>query len=181
MNPWHGAKKPKKIIEVKKADAVPTNDELDRLQKFAFNRIQATGTGSKNKKQGSTKALGAIIILRATGMRSGALTSLDIDSNGSYSAKSKGGLISGRLSEEIINKLAELGLDKNRPFRNYRSFSKWFERATKILGLTFTIHGTRHRFAIDYYKISKDIVGLQRALGHSSILATQAYLATLDI
>lgn len=180
-NPWHGCKKPKKIIEVKKMESVPTNKELDTLQYFAWEGTNATGTGSKNKKLGSIKALLTLMILRDTGIRSGALRTLNLDRDGNFTAKSKGVKIKGKIDYEILDRIEVYGLNPQFPFANYKSFPKWFERSTKKLGLTFTIHGIRHRFAIDHYNKNKDIVALQRALGHSSIMATQAYLATLDV
>jgi integrase len=121
-------------------------------------------------------ALAALIVLRATGLRIGALPMLTIEKNGKYYAESKGGIASGKLSEEALNRLAELGLDQRKPFDEYKSFSIWIYRATDG---KFSPHSIRHRFAIDHYRENKDIARLQKALGHSSLTATTSYLSGL--
>ncbi|MBX3722394.1 MAG: tyrosine-type recombinase/integrase [Turneriella sp.] len=178
-NPWLGCKMPKKRIAVKKAESVPEDRELDLMEGYCRGAIKAEGKGSANKMQGAKLALGALKVLRATGLRVGGLPTLSIDANGFYTAISKGGQAHGKLEKKVIDSLGKLGMDKKRPFANYHSFSMYFNRLVAKLNFSFSIHGIRHRFAVNHYKVHKDVVELQKLLGHSSLIATQAYLATL--
>ena len=179
LNPWHDIKLPKKKIAIKKSESVPTNKELDLIKDFCKRAMVASGTGSVLKKRGAIKAYVALEVLASTGLRVGALSSLTIDRKGYYTAESKGGTAQGRLTKKVLKTIKRYGLDERQPFKNYKSFAKWFERTCKELKLKISVHGLRHKFAVDYYNRTKDIAGLQRRLGHASLLATQAYLATL--
>lgn len=180
QNPWLGADLPKKHIAVKKAEAVPTDRHLDKIEALCRRAFKATGRGSLNRRKGARKALAALRVLRATGLRVGALPSLAIDPEGFYTAKSKGGTAHGRIDTQTRRILSQSGLNKGEPFKNYFSFSKYFERICKASDWKYTVHGIRHRFAVNHYTANKDPVALQRLLGHSSLVATQAYLATLQ-
>lgn len=183
-NPFLGSKHlPKKTIAIKQTEKIPSYKELDMIENLALENMKATGKGSGLKVLGAKKALPALKILRAEGLRVGALENLNIDSDGNYIAKSKGNMIDGKLSEAIIELLAELGLDKQRPFKDYKAlaFTKWFQVACKKIGLknSYSPHSIRHRFSCDYYNRTHDIVGLMKRLSHKSLIATTAYLATL--
>ena len=179
-NPWIGCDLPKKFIAIKESEKVPTDEELNIMQEFCKKEMRKdSGKGAVNRVQGTIKSYAALKVLRSTGIRCGALPSLTIDRDGYYKAQSKGGQANGKLNLNLIEFLAELGLDAIQPFKDYNSFSKWFYRTCKKLNFSFSVHGIRHRFAVNYYNKTKDIVGLQKKLGHTSLLATQAYLATL--
>jgi site-specific recombinase XerD len=178
VNPFLGCKQPKKKLQIKSVEKIPENSDLDELEKIAAENINTNGShvSSQRKRQSGKMALAALIVLRATGLRIGALPMLTIEKNGKYYAESKGGIASGKLSEEALNRLAELGLDQRKPFDEYKSFSIWIYRATDG---KFSPHSIRHRFAIDHYRENKDIARLQKALGHSSLTATTSYLSGL--
>lgn len=180
QNPWLGADLPKKQIAVKKAESVPSDRHLDKIEAQCRSAFKANGRGSLNRRMGARKALAAIRVLRATGLRVGALPSLAIDPDGFYTAKSKGGTAQGRIDTKTRRILSECGMNAGQPFKNYFSFSKYFERICKASDWRYTVHGIRHRFAVNHYTANKDPVALQRLLGHSSLIATQAYLATLQ-
>ncbi len=41
-------------------------------------------------------------------------------------------------------------------------------------------HQLRHTFAVDYYRVTKDLVSLQKILGHASLQTTQVYTYVYD-
>ncbi len=51
----------------------------------------------------------------------------------------------------------------------------------KRAGVRFRCHDLRHKFAIDYLKNGGDIYKLKQILGHSSVKATEMYLACIDV
>ncbi len=189
-NPFKGIKGlPRKRITIKQADSIPSNEELDILEKYVIREIDtATGKGSTNKKRGNTLALCALKVLRATGLRIGALQNIVIDANGHYKAKSKGSIAQGRLEKSFLDTLEDWGLSIKKPFESYtaNNFSVWLHRILSTQELSekiphkFSPHTIRHRFSIDFYIRTKDIHALSKRLGHSSLLVTTAYLSGLE-
>ncbi len=191
-NPFIGIRGlPKKKITVKQENQIPSNIELDTLEEYALKAIHdaqgVRGRGVKRKLSGNVYALAALKVLRSTGLRVGALQCLIIDKNRYYKAVSKGSVAQGRLSEEIVSFLDGLGLSSRQPFQHYspNAFSIWLWRSLtggelrKSINKIFSPHGIRHRFAIDFYKQTKDVHELCKRLGHSSLLVTTAYLSGL--
>jgi len=182
---------PKKKISTKDTDQIPTNEELDLIERYALDQIQRanseSGRGSNNKASGNVYALCSLKILRRYGLRVGALQSIKIDRNGNYKATSKGNEISGKFDDAILVLLDTYGLGRKEPFKNYNesAFSMWIWRCQSSEGLSglfkkkFSPHGIRHRFAIDFYNKTKDVNELSKRLSHSSLLVTTAYLAGL--
>ena len=181
-NPWIGSRKPKKEIAIKQGEKVPTEADLSGLESKAkaamTAKIKGHETNTKRKNQAGRMAYAALIVLRETGLRVGALETLKIDNQGYFTARTKGSRAHGKLSDKVRTELRELGLSAATPFNDYRpeTFSVWIWRAS---GGKFSVHSIRHFAAVTYYKKTKDIVGLQKLLGHKSLIATQAYLATL--
>ncbi len=191
-NPFHGIKGlPKKKIAIKQEEQIPTDKELDLLEKYALTSIKTArknkGKGYKRKLEGNIKALCTLHVLRNTGLRIGALTNLVIDKNGYYKARTKGSEAQGRLGDDILRIFDLYGLSKRQPFKEYSSntFTVWLWRSltsgemkNKINKL-FSAHGIRHRYAINFYTQTKDVHELSKRLGHSSLLVTTAYLSGL--
>ena len=77
---------PKKRIAIKQENQIPTNKELDALEEYANNAIKMAtvgkGKGLYRKLYGNILALCAVKVLRATGLRLGALQNMNIDKNG---------------------------------------------------------------------------------------------------
>lgn len=59
-----------------------------------------------------------------------------------------------------------------------RSVTKAIRSKTKIAD--FRLHRLRHTFACSFLAVTRDLVALQQALGHSSIQTTQRYARLLD-
>ena len=181
-NPWYGSRKPKKEIAIKQGEQVPTDADLLYLETKAkaamTTRIKGHKLNTKRKNDAGRMAYAAIRVLRETGLRVGALDALKIDRKGYFTARTKGSTAHGLLSDELRKTLAELGLNLRKPFAGYKpgTLSVWIWRASNG---KFSVHSIRHYAATSYYTKTKDIVGLQRLLGHKSLMATQAYLASL--
>jgi|GEM_PF-3090341 len=192
-NPFKRAKGvPKKKIAVKKSEQIPTNDDLDMLEKYALEQINQGetigGRGSDKKIKGNILAYCTLKVLRKTGLRVGALNNMKIETNGNYSAVSKGNNVYGELDDEFLSLFKQYNLSQNKPFAGYteKAFSMWLWRTQSSGELKslfknkkYGSHSIRHRFSIDFYNETKDVHELQQRLGHSSLLVTTAYLAGL--
>jgi len=182
VNPWFGSRKPKKEISIKQGEKVPTDADLQKLETKATTAMKTIIKGNtkntKRKNDAGIMAYAAIKVLKETGLRVGALETLTIDKKGFFTARTKGSTAHGFLSEKVRTTLHELGLNASKPFAGYRpgTFSVWIWRASNG---KFSVHSIRHYAATSYYTKTKDIAGLQRLLGHKSLMATQAYLASL--
>lgn len=179
MNPFKGSKLPKKLLQVKKPEKIPTHKQLIECENYCRTKINCSGgKGSFNRKRSAIKALAALIILRNTGLRVGALPSLMILDNGYYTAKTKGGTASGKLNIKTIKELKKIEMFKRYPFKNYKSFRMFFYKMIRELDFNFSIHGIRHYFAIRFYnKNGKDIEKLRSVMGHKTTIPTMSYLA----
>ncbi len=193
-NPFKGIKGlPKKKIAVKEAEQIPSNKELDLLEQYALSQIVSVGSksgrGLKNKETGNLYAYISLKILRAYGLRVGALQGIKIDRDGNFKTKSKGHEVHGKFDSDILELLNSSGLSHKEPFKEYTesafSMCLWRAQSSDELNAKFkrkySAHGIRHRFSIDYYNRTKDVNELSKRLGHSSLLVTTAYLAGLKI
>lgn len=182
-NPFLGTSNlPRKVIARKTAKEIPSDEQLDRLETYCAKVMKKkSGKNYAESVEAARKAFGALMVLRATGFRSDALPNLVLEENGDYRTQSKGSVHYGRLPTAVIEKLKELKLAGKQPFSNYRYFNKWLQRACKKFEFKFSVHGIRHRFSVNHYQEHKDIVLLQRALGHKSTNATDAYLSSLGL
>ncbi len=176
-NPFHKCKLPKKLIETKRRSQIPTDKQLDKIERFALDAINATGRGCQNKRIAGIYSYIIIRFLRLTGERVGILNTLVIDLlNNEYHGESKGKKVSGMLPNEIASMIIKYDLDKINPFKGFNSvnFSKWWYRLMKSpdyineLERPFSIHSLRHAYSINYYKSTNDIFGLAlpRKRGH---------------
>jgi site-specific recombinase XerD len=50
---------------------------------------------------------------------------------------------------------------------------------SQVTGINCHLHRFRHTFAVNYYKQTHDIVGLQRVMGHKSLKMTLSYLRSI--
>ncbi len=187
-NPFSGAKLPKKQIEKKGAESVPSNRELDTVEKYARQGMKATGKGSGTRTSGNLKAYVALKMLRNFGFRADAINNLTINlHNKTYETKSKGQIIRGKLTDEIVKLIKKHHLNETQPLKGYNSnaFRVWWRRLfhnpefRKTVKNRYSPHSVRARFAVDLYKQTKDIYLVSSKLHHSHITITQAYLSSL--
>lgn len=193
INPFKGARGlPKKLINVKDADQIPTDEELDLLEEYALTQsstpAKKEGIAKHNKVVGNKLAFLALHILRKHGLRVGALKTLKVDREGNFRGKSKGNEVHGKFDEATLIIMDSFGRSLKEPFKEYTegAFSMWLRRAQeapKLMGKLkgkYSPHSIRHRFAINYYNDTHDVEELRKRLGHSSLLVTTAYLAGLN-
>jgi integrase len=132
----------------------------------------------------------AILMCVLTGLRRGALHTLCLKDNGNYSYRSKGKYYPKiQLPYKVKQILGENGFSVERPFEDFNpnnSNSMLNYRLKKAVKEgkvrhVYSFHDFRHFFAIKHYKENKDIYGLQKILGHSSIATTEAYLKGVGV
>ena len=187
-NPFQGGVSIKVERLKKRADEIPMSEDIDRLKEYCILLQNTKGkkSGDNKKRLSGKRNLAIILILEYTGLRSGSLKTFQLFKNGDFIAKSKGGKVQGCLPEYIIEDLASLGyagdINGKYLFKNYTGFKMFLRSAIRYTGLkNFSAHGFRHYFAVNHYKEHKDIVKLQRALGHSSSFITDTYLSSLNL
>ena len=127
------------------------------------------------RRRGRNHVADAIILLRATGLRVGALKTIKADRvHNVYKAESK--------SSEIVIKIPD---DMKR-----MNITKWHKIETaklqqhirRAFKSRYSVHDIRHAFAIDLYRKSgNDIYSVMRALCHASVNTTINYLHGIGI
>ena len=170
-NPFRGTRT-RPPIRAKKQVLIPTEKELKIIIDNISNSIIRM----------------AIVFIRDTGIRVGALDTLRIKNN-KYYAYSKGKDISGSVSKSLITKIKNAGLDSSEPFKNKNSevvrvtFATTCKRMHErgLIKESYSVHDIRHLFAVSFYKKTKDIYALKNLLNHSSIAITEVYLKSLDL
>lgn len=68
--------------------------------------------------------------------------------------------------------------NEDRPF-TYHGAKHFVDRLKSVTGINCHLHRFRHTFAVNYYTKTRDIVGLQKLLGHRSLKMTLSYLRSL--
>lgn len=170
-NPFRGTRT-RPPIRAKKQVLIPTEKELKIIIENISNSIIQM----------------AIIFIRDTGIRVGALDTLKVKNN-KYYAYSKGKDITGLVSKTMLTKLKNSELDSNEPFKNKSSevvrvtFATTCKRLHQhgVIKESYSVHDIRHLFAVSFYKKTKDIYALKNLLNHSSIAITEVYLKSLDL
>lgn len=66
----------------------------------------------------------------------------------------------------------------DRPFTEH-GMKHLINAISKATGINCHLHRFRHTFAINYYRQTKDIVGLKKLMGHQSLKMTLSYLRSL--
>lgn len=70
-------------------------------------------------------------------------------------------------------------IKKDAPLTIY-GLKHWVARYSKLSGVSFHIHQTRHTFACSLAKVNADVTTIMKALGHSSLQMTQRYLRSIS-
>jgi len=188
-NYFQKMKLPRRKIEIKSHEDIPTEEEVQIIEQELLNGIAATGKGSTARRRASRILLLAIMVMKDTACRIGALPSMTIDHDGNYVARSKGKYVRGRVTPITIAGINEQGLNPNQPFRGVKTetLKKHFEIINKrlyrqgLLRRIFSPHCIRHYSAIAFWNKTHDIYQLKRLLNHESIATSQIYLSSLNV
>ena len=170
-NPFRGTKT-RPPVKNKKRLEVPTKKEIELIIKDISDPLIKM----------------AIIFIMECGVRVGALPKLEIKNNKYYSY-SKGKEISWKVTDKAIKELKKNKLDIETPFKNkssevirnifYRSSKRLYEQGK--IKAAYSIHDIRHYFAVTFYKQTRDIELIRKALNHSNIAITGLYLRSLEV
>jgi len=180
---------PRKKLETKSADDIPTCEEIATMEKVLLADMTLNkGSGYKGKVKVSRMGIIVIGIIKSTGLRVGALKTLEIDRDGNYKAVSKGNIVKGHVDEPTRALIKLYDFDKKFPLAGYNteSIKLWFLRFNKrlvkerLIPTVYSLHDVRHYAAIKVWKESKDIYKLKSFLNHASIATTQIYLSSLN-
>jgi integrase len=153
----------------------------------ARRRMKAVTMAEQRTRDSARRLLPLVRLLGETGLRLGDALSMKLEGEGKASFRVKGGR----------TRLLELPEEVLRPFRGgpKRPFAGWNLQSTGAamarLGATlneqgrirhsYTAHDFRHRYAANMYKQTRDVLAVQRALGHASLNVTQVYLQGLGV
>ena len=160
--------RPSPAIKVKrasiesKAKNIPTQKDLKKVLELINKRSHKV----------------AIILMYKTGLRVGALPTLKIKGR-NYTGTSKAKKVNGVLPIELKEKhILDMQIYIERI--GYPAWERGLQRYLKEFG--YSPHDLRHAFALKVYKDSgKDPEAVRRALGHSDLKVTTAYLAGLQV
>lgn len=175
-NPYNGIKAPTVPKLKKQSDQVPSTDDIERLISQLELQIKV---GRTDVARSSRSALATLHFMLTTGVRIGALDNLTINRKGEYVTKSKGKIVQGKLSPETLKTIRGLGTLDN--LMNKINFHAAIRKWKREFNFQFSAHSLRHYFAVQHYRHHKDVIMLQRALGHASPGTTQVYLSSLTM
>jgi site-specific recombinase XerD len=130
----------------------------------------------------------SVTLMSELGVRVGAIEKLFIDVEKLvFESESKGKRISGKISQDILDKLNihESGFHfsrYNKPLIQFH-LDKCVSYLAKIGKVQNKIHAHsfRHFYAVKLYKYTKDIYEVSRKLHHSSVTITQRYLRSINL
>jgi len=125
----------------------------------------------------------AVAVMAYRGLRIGALPSIVITGN-RFSAESKGKVVAGELSEDVVAHIKLVGLNAKKPFIGIseEALRLRIDRISRKLlkdgkiHHRYSCHDFRHYYATTLYSETKDIYRTSKALGHTNIAITQGYL-----
>ena len=125
-----------------------------------------------------------IIVMASCGLRVGALPTLYINYNGTFTAFSKGKNISGKLSKDVQG-----AVGNGKPFENWTQnrivclFRYWTDKlyGEGKIRYKYSCHDLRHYFAMKAYTATHDIFKVMKLLNHEDVQTTQKYLRGLGV
>ena len=185
-NPFRGAKRPKRERREK---PVPTPEALEQIQRELKLELEKTGRGAHNSKVRANLLLPAIHVLSTYGLRVGALPTLRVEKDGTYTGESKGKPIQGVFPSETLNLLKNHGRSGIRPFQDVSEsrvrvamlqLTRRLHEAG-VIEAEYSPHSLRHFFAVEDYRTHKDIYRLRVLLDHAGVQVTENYLRSLGI
>ncbi|HUX36571.1 MAG TPA: tyrosine-type recombinase/integrase [Rectinemataceae bacterium] len=144
--------------------------------------MKAVTTGQSRMKESARRLLPFVRLLGETGLRLGDALSMKLEEDGKASFKTKGGKVRVLTLPEEMARQFKVG--PQRPFADWNldSTGAAIARLGAMLHdqgrvrYAYTAHDFRHRFAMKVYKETRDVLAVQRALGHASLGVTQVYL-----
>jgi integrase len=194
-NPWAGLALPRHEFKHRPRpdgdeSTVPVmNDsEYDEILKELVERgrKKAVTAGQQKMKDSARRLLPFVRLLGETGLRLGDALSMKLEEDGKVSFRTKGGKV--RVLALTENVISQFKLGPKRPFSewNKESTGEAVARLCRALHKAgrirykYTAHDFRHRFAMKVYKETRDVLEVQRALGHASLGVTQIYLQGIN-
>jgi integrase len=190
-NPWAGLALPrreyKKAIRREGEKTIPVmNSEeskaiIDELRNRAHRRA-VKNVGERRARDSARMVLPVIMLLAETGVRIGDAMTLRREGEGRVSFTVKGGRSRSMTISADLDKAIPAG---RKPFQGMRAptITMALHKITVELWKAgklrhaYTPHDFRHMKAVELYRKSRDVLAVQRALGHASLSATQTYLA----
>ncbi|MCX7038078.1 MAG: tyrosine-type recombinase/integrase [Spirochaetes bacterium] len=153
----------------------------------ARRRLKAVTMAEQRMRDSARRLLPLVRLLGETGLRLGDALSMKLEEEDRASFKVKGGRTRVLELPEEVRKQFKSG--PKRPFAGWNLQSTG--AAIARLGATlheqrrirhsYTAHDFRHRYAASMYKQTRDVLAVQRALGHASLNVTQVYLQGLGV
>lgn len=176
-NYFKGSRKP--VVEKAAPLRVPTLYDIELIRESYLEDLKACGRGSTGKRRAALQMLPLFDLTLTTGLRLGALRTLKISPDGSYTGRSKGKALQGRICKAIRKRIKEAGI--NLEEQSEAKIQKNFERKIKRLygEPRYSWHDLRHYFAVWHYRTHKDIYTLSVLLNHGQITTTTKYLESL--
>ncbi len=190
-NPWAGLALPrreyKKAIRKEGEKTIPVMNGEE--SKAIIEELRSRGNGRAAKDIGGRRArasaravLPVAMVLAETGVRIGDAVTMRHEGENRVSFTVKGGRSRSMTISAELEQAIPAG---RRPFQGMRAptitmalhkitMKLW--KAGKIRH-AYTPHDFRHMKAVELYRRTKDVLAVQRALGHASLSATQTYLA----
>jgi site-specific recombinase XerD len=190
-NPWAGLALPrreyKKAIHAEGEKTIPVmnseeaNAIIEELRRRANGRA-VKNIGERRARDSARLVLPVAMVLAETGVRIGDAVTLRREGEGRVSFSVKGGRSRSMTISAELEQAIPAG---RRPFQGMKAptitmalhkitMKLW--KAGK-LRYAYTPHDFRHMKAVEMYRSTKDVLAVQRALGHASLSATQTYLA----
>ena len=190
-NPWAGLALPrreyKKAIRKEGEKTIPVMNAQESKAIIEELRSRANGRtvktiGERRARDSARMMLPVVQVLAETGVRIGDALTFRREGEGRVSFTVKGGrTCSIQISTELENAVPAF----RKPFQHMRAptitmalhkvnLKLW--KAGKLRH-AYTPHDVRHMKAVELYQKGKDVLVVQRALGHASLSATQTYLA----
>jgi integrase len=195
-NPWVGLALPQHEFKHRpRPDSdeptVPVISDLEYAEMLselsARKKMKAVTVGQRRMRESAKRLLPLVRLLGETGLRLGDALSMKLEDGGKASFKVKGGRTRVlALPEEVLRQFRG---GPKRPFAGWNLQSTGAAIARLGAALhdqgrvrhAYTAHDLRHRFAAYLYKRTRDVLAVQRALGHASLNVTQVYLQGLGV
>ncbi len=173
-----------------KPSPVMSADERSEILQTLEQRTEYEGNRSFEQKirDSARRLLPAVHFMATYGLRVGDLIGVQIEDADRFTVKVKGGAVLQKVLRPISLEILErYSAPARRPFAKSptTTIKNAIRRLTKemssrgILRAAYSSHDFRHLFAAELYQDTKDVLLVQREMGHSSVAITQVYLQQL--